>query len=109
MTLEYAVSSLAATTARADVPICHVALGGAEQAPKMGWQMQNLYYTSESLWERQPPPHKHRWAHFSTGLGEAMDAVRTEESREKGQSWEQLFHTVPCAAGISSWESVQLF
>ena len=63
VTLEYAISSLItvamATKARADAPICYVALGGAEQAsaPKMDWQMQHLYYTYDGLWERQPPPH----------------------------------------------------
>lgn len=63
VTLEYALSSLSAvpmaTEAKADAPICYVALGGAEQAsaPNMDWQVQHLYYAYEGLWERQHLPH----------------------------------------------------
>lgn len=61
VTLEYAISSLTtvpmATKARADAPVCSVALGGAEQAsaPSMDWQMQHLSYAYEGLWEKHPP------------------------------------------------------
>lgn len=97
-----------ATTARADAPICSVTLDGAEQAPKMGWQMQHLCYTSEGVWERQPPPHMcttNRHGHIFPHIQiEPWMLWAERTSREKGQSWEQLFlqHSTFCSMGFSA-------
>lgn len=128
VTLEYAISSLMsvpmATKARADAPICYVALGGAERAsaPKMDWQMQHLYYTCEGLWERQPPPHtctshtavpnQHMCTHAYTPLGSSNGHFEEGEPMErKDRAGEQLFCTAWCLLQyvIFSWKSVRLF
>lgn len=105
VTLEFAVSSLAAAEwLRQQGQMFPSAVWQwVEQNKPQKWagRCSTLLHLWRSLGKAAPSPHVHhkdRWAHFSTGLGEAMDAVRREESREKGQSWEQLFHTVPCAA-----------
>lgn len=111
VTLEYAISSLAAAE-------CLRQQGQMLPSAVWHWMEQNkpqkwvgrcsTSATPQSVWERQPPPHMcttNRGGHIFPHIQMEPWMLWAERtSREKGQSWEQLFlqHSTFCSMGFSA-------